>query len=58
MRWFVLVYFWLLLIASLIRIIYLGGSNYPRSISRHEDALALPIQIGLLVWAAYLLWVQ
>ena len=58
MRLFIIIYFGLLMLSTLFRIFLLGLNDYPRSVSRGNDAWALAIGIGFLMWAGYLLWVR
>jgi len=56
MELFIKVYFWISIVAFVVRIICISGDAYPRKITKTVDVIATIISMPFLLWAACLVW--
>ena len=54
MELFVKVYFWMILIGIILKILVLSITNYPRTVNKGMDCIDLIISVPFLIWVSYL----
>jgi hypothetical protein len=56
MRTLLLILFWFTAVSEACRFYLLLVDSYPRTVSKGADAVSLPLNVGILVSMAWVLW--